>query len=224
MKYQLRLLHYSLLILVIASSTHLKAQQKENIYGPDEDAKALQFQIAENFRLTSFNGSTISYINHVSKKRAHRIGLSISNRYRHQDQPEVEDADVYSTRLDSDLRASFTWKNYTDPEALIKFYYGFGPGITVGYDRLKSKSTTRKNRDNMYTIALSGLAYAGAEWFFHPSISLHAEYGASVMGGYSRREANTEQLDSGEKDKEVRNVKEIQFGGSGVRFGISVYF
>src|SRR5699024_10398661 len=110
------------------------------------------------------------------------------------------------------LAASYTWMNYINPENDIKFYYGYGPGINVGYAHTESGDTMIEDvTTTQYGIA--ALGYAGVEWFFHKSMSIHAEYGASLRFKMRKIDGIQETED-----------KIFRFGGDGVKLGISAYF
>ena len=66
------------LILLLIGVQLVVAQEPES--GTTDPAKswALEFQINENFSLSSFQGSTISAKYHFSPKRAMRFGISLS--------------------------------------------------------------------------------------------------------------------------------------------------
>ena len=176
-----------------------------------ENSRALQFGIGENFRLSNFDGSAFSYKRHTAANRANRIALSFDNQFNRLSDPDVDDSETNRTRLS--LNMNYTWMHYTDPEADVKLYYGYGPGFSFLYDNQNPPGD-----DNSTTISglgLYGTAYTGVEWFFHHSISLHAEYRGTLM--FSRisqsRDAASDSRDTS-----------IRLRSNGVMFGLSAYF
>lgn len=73
----------------------------------------------------------------------------------------------------------------------------------------------------MYGI--SAIGYTGVEWFFHSSMSLHAEYRGSFRVDHKRDKQTTE-MDGSEETDSTMNSTSFRFGGEGVRFGLSVFF
>jgi len=206
----------SLLTLSIAHG-----QENESPLPMQEGSKALQFQISDNFNLSSFSGSVFSYKRHISEVRANRIGLNLTSRYSMAKYPDSE-IERDDTDLGFQLGIEFTRMHYTDPNAEIKFYYGYGPGINVGLNRIvrNQANTTNTIRDAHYGI--SGIGYAGVEWFFHSSMSLHAEFRGSIQLNHRRAKQSREEEFSEESNRNNRTT--VTLGGDGVRFGLSVYF
>lgn len=176
-----------------------------------ENSRALQFGIGENFRLASFSGSAFSYKRHTAADRANRISLSFDNRFNRASNPDEEDSAVHRTRLS--LNLNYTWMRYTDPGADVKLYYGYGPGFNVLHE--KHNPPGDDNSSTNTGLGLYGIAYTGVEWFFHDSLSLHAEYRASLM--FNRSSHNRDSA----SDFRYTNV---MLRSNGVRFGLSAYF
>lgn len=176
-----------------------------------ENSRALQFGIGENFRLTNFKGSAFSYKRHTAADRANRIGLSFDNQFNRRSDPDVDDSATNRTRLN--LNVNYTWMHYTDPEADVKLYYGYGPGLNVLYE--KQDPPGEDNSTTITGFGLNGIAYTGVEWHFHHSLSLHAEYRASLMFNRSSlsRDAASDSRDTN-----------ILLRSNGVMFGLSAYF
>lgn len=188
-------------------------------YGQDsllsEDSRALQFRITDNFNLSSFTGSLFSYKWHISSDNAHRIGLSLNTVYAERDDTFGSRGEIDLSNLDFNIFINFSWMHYLNPGADMKFYYGYGPGVSLGYSQgTNSREDGSKLTGTTKRYAIAALGYAGVEWFFHHTMSLHAEYGASLRFSYRNREIGISETE----DKVVRA------GGDGVKFGISVYF
>lgn len=188
-------------------------------YGQDvqlsDSSKALQFQITEDFVPSSFSGSILSYKWHVSADEARRLGVSLNADYltRELNAPQRSDKTTNSSNIN--LSVVFSWMHYINPEAEVKFYFGYGPTLSYGYRKAQieqENGTKQEVTTNRY--AIGALGYAGVEWFFLDSMSLHAEYGASIRYRYTNSDHNTYES----------NTKGLHLGGDGVKFGISVYF
>ena len=205
------------LLLLAIPFTVIKAQQADTTSSLAEGNYALQFQISEHFNIGSFRGSALSYKRHYADSKAHRIGLSFSNHNRWDRFDRDNSFDGSNQNEESawsvSLGASYTWMRYTNPDEDVKFYYGYGPGINFS-------SYTRDQNGSSYRLSVgaSGIAYAGVEWFFQRSMSLHAEYGASLR--ISRRRTKV----TNENNRRHTHDTLISLGGNGVQFGISAYF
>jgi len=209
----------TILLIFLPFSLSLAQQEKSNDNPLATNSKALQFQISDNFNLASFSGSVISYKWQLSENRAKRIGVSLNNQFVTQDFP---DADRDENTLFFNTSVEYTWLNYTDPTSDIKFYYGYGPVVSFRFNRNETddENTNSTSRDVWYGAGATG--FAGGEWFFHSSMSLHAEYRAGVQVLHQRFSRDIEDSLGDEDINEYSTI--ISFGGNGVRFGLSIYF
>jgi hypothetical protein len=201
--------------------SHVQAQDSENLSPLQEGSRALQFQISDNFNLNSFSGTLFSYKRHLSEDRANRIGLSLNSQYTTNDFPDNEN-DREDSLTDFNLGMEYTRMHYTNPDSEIKFFYGYGPRINFGYDRTVIDETNSKLTNQSALYGISGIGYAGVEWFFQSSISLHAEYRGAISINHRRLKQATETNVS--EDTSRVNSTSFRLGGDGVRFGLSVYF
>ncbi|MCH8495123.1 MAG: hypothetical protein LAT57_05760 [Balneolales bacterium] len=211
-----------LILIITIPICFVYGQDSDNSHSLQRGSKALQFEISNNFTLSSFTGSVISYKYHVSDNQARRIGLSLNNSYIERDLPESE-TEYKNDQLDVSLGVEYTWLNYTQPDSDMKFYYGYGPRINVGYvmrDQVFGERSTDMKR-NMLGVA--GIGYAGVEWFFKSSMSLHAEYRMSAQVNYYS-ERNRIEIEGEGTDSSKNTITTFTLNGDGVRFGLSVYF
>ncbi|MEX2456315.1 MAG: hypothetical protein WD381_03335 [Balneolaceae bacterium] len=199
-------------LLLFISSSMVFAQDSEPNHSLTEDAKALQFSITENFTLSSFEGNVFSYTWHSSDDRANRLSLGMQNWFLNETDPNA-DAEL-SRNVDIDLNLSYSRIHYTDIENDIKFYLGYGPGVHFTHHYRTSTSQDFYNTG----VGVSFHGLTGVQWFFHPSISMHAEYGASLQTQFIREKRENQQGDVN------RNNNSFSLSGDGVRFGLSVYF
>jgi len=215
-----RFLFIALLSPLLTLST-VQAQNSDDTLPLQEGSKALQFQISDNFNLNSFSGTLVSYKSHLSEDRANRVGLSLNSRFTisafPDDDNEREDSDT-----DIILGMEYTRMHYTNPDSEIKFYYGYGPGINFKYGRTVVDQTNSESIIQSALYGISGIGYAGVEWFFHSSISLHAEYRGAIQVNHRRVKRTTES--NSVEDTNRNNGTSFSLGGDGVRFGLSVYF
>lgn len=212
---------FSILLSPFLMITIAQAQNTDQPSRLVEGSRALQFQISDNFNLNSFSGTLFSYKRHLSEDRANRIGLSLNSQYTTSDFPDNEN-DREDSITDLNLGMEYTRMHYTNPESEIKFYYGYGPGINFGYDRTVIDETNSKSTNQSVLYGISGIGYAGVEWFFHSSMSLHAEYRGAVRMSHRRVKQTTES--NVNEDTNRLNSTSFSLGGDGVRFGLSVYF
>jgi len=220
----------SLLLLI----TKLCADGKDStdIFIKD-DSKCLQFLIGSDFRLSSFQGSTISFKKHLSNTRAFRFGVTISG--------NIEDRnDFYDYENDTlDYRQIKDINNFGIniigqylkyiPYKHSHLYYGCGPRIIFSKTTIKSQtqvyttgdweasSTAGKSYSKNFQIGL--IFVAGIEVFISKSISIHSEYNQ----GISYRYYWYKQYINDNTDL-IRKNNSYFFDKSGVKFGCSFYF
>ncbi len=188
---------------------------------------ALQFQINENFRLSNFQGSTLSGKYHFSTRDAIRLGLSISF--------SDSDGEVSSNALDTinvitntidnssyGITVNTQYIRYIKGTDDISFFVGGGPFIVYSTStsnreiREKQPVEKYKSTRDSYTFGIDLLL--GVEWWFHKYMSLSAEYGMKFM--YSSRETINE------LGVVRRKLSEnfFRITANSINFGITVYF
>lgn len=201
-----------LILLLFISSSTVFAQNLEPKHSLTEDARALQFSITENFTLSSFEGDVFSYKWHSSDDRANRLSLGMQNRFKKETDP---DADVdLSKDANINLSLNYSRIHYSDIDNDIKFYFGYGPGVHFIHNY--RTSTTGNTRNTGGGASFRGLT--GVQLFFHQSMSLHAEYEASLRANFMKEHTENQQVNVN------LNSNSVALTGDGVRFGISVYF
>ena len=215
-----RLLFITLLSPLL-TFTIAQAQDTKQSSPLAEGSTALQFKISEYFNLNSFSGTLFSYKRHLSEDRANRIGLNLNTRYTTSDFPDNENEREDSV-ADISLGIEYTRMHYTNPDSEIKFYYGYGPAVNFGYDRSVRDQTNSESERQTTSYGISGIGYAGVEWFFHSSMSLHAEYLGSIRVTHRRTKVTTESNVTDDTNR--TNTTSFSLRGNGVRFGLSVYF
>lgn len=210
---------YVFLVLIISSNIIL-AQDKEEHKG----LYALQFQIGQNFQLSSFQGSVISGKYNFSDRDALRLGVSITTN--NQDQNGLvnhhDQLDNYSSTMKNiinnfSIGLQYIRNNYYRWN--INFYYGAGPIIGYNYNDNNTKDNFGNINRVMNTQWNYGIsAMAGVEWYFLKDMSLSAEYG--IMYNYFQETMANTQPNTDSTTK----IKGFLIQPLGVRFGLSVYF
>jgi len=206
-------------------------------------ARAIQFQIGDNFELKAFDGMSVSFKRHSSAESAWRLGVMLDL--------EIDDADselsnVYSEALiveshvvDSNgqsLRVDLLQLRYPSPERNVCWYWGVGPRLR--YSRYEEETTTVRgsqatsdeqfSREYGHSWSVGALGVGGVEWFVSGDVSLHAEYAASLEYGASTRELDEWRGEDGGLPTYHRAVSQTgtgwDFGGTQAIFGASLYF
>jgi hypothetical protein len=203
---------------------------------------SLQFQISQNFTLSSFQGSNFSAKKHFSPRSAIRFGIGLSGYSRDQELTINRDNDNslhHEDQLDDklievDLNCYYLY--YPHPQRRINMYFGGGP--LIGFMNFNDKLNTQEvyqdtlNRDvstdeDFQSISVGVVGLIGVEWFLNQQISIHAEYGSSISYVKEERE-ETRITNAFENDKETRVTKSegyrINWRSNSVKFGVSVYF
>jgi hypothetical protein len=200
-------------------------------------AWALQFQINNNFSLSSFQGSTLSAKRHYSNKKAIRFGVSLNGSFSDQDQSS-EVPGMVGPKNESDENSQSIGINtqyvfYPAPDKSVNFFFGAGPftqflrsNRTSTTSSGFSTSTRTKTKGTTWAAGISGVL--GVEWFATRSISFVAEY-SSNLGYNSASQTDTAEQKTGTSGYTVTNElkrksKGLQLSSGFVRFGLSVYF
>lgn len=193
---------------------------------------ALEFQIAENFKLTSFDGAVISGKYCFDNSLAIRLGISFSSREDINDNNSSSTSNYFSgsekNELSSyDLQIKSQLLLYNPLIENISFYWGGGLIFSYNYN----KQTRKIVADTVlitYDDKISGFGYgldaiAGVEWFVRKNISLSGEYGLEIKYQNLNKEQN--RIDSVQPIYKVNgSSKSTRLNGSYVRLGLSIYF
>jgi hypothetical protein len=188
---------------------------------------ALQFQINDNFQLSSFQGTVFSGKYHFCSRDAIRLGLSIEFG---DSESETEITRIDTTDFDrvksDDSRYSATvntqYIRYLGVTNNISFFGGIGPFVRIF--NLTTESIINENgidvkRESKRNGFSTGAdVILGMEWWFYKYMSLSAEYGMkfSYMSSEDKLKDDTIEIES--------TSKSFYLGGNHVNFGITVYF
>lgn len=195
-------------------------------------AWAMQFQINQDFTLSSFKGATLSLKRHYSPSRALRFGLNLGGSFSNSEERRANNTNVESDRNNQSIGLVSEYVFSSSSEKSAKLF--FGVGSSLGFSRssqtqpiLISQSQTReKNVTQDWSAGIIGVI--GVEWFANAHISLLAEYSSFL--GYSsyRRKLIYEQQDSNGgfvvTGESWLNIDSFSFSARSVNFGLSVYF
>lgn len=188
---------------------------------------ALQFQVADNFNLSSFQGTTLSGKYHFSCRSALRFGLSIELGDSQTDiKVNYFDTTLAKSSSDDSNRFGFTIKSqyihYMRGTKDISFFGGLGPSfnyfkLTRNRDLIINGTNQFNETDGTgFTIGLDLIA--GVEWMFADKMALSAEYG--LFFSYSSTENNSKD----EAQEATSEYESFNLSGNHINFGLSVYF
>ena len=224
---------FSLLFFILSLLSTTTAQTS---YLDSLDGKfALQFQIGENFTLTSFQGATFSSKYHLGKRSAIRLGVSLfmddASYNEHETYIDTlnitNDSEGNSNRNGIGFTLNSQYIAYLVSTDDIGFYIGSGP--TFSFRNSDEESERSSNSSGKYTTSYSndffsiGLdAIAGVEWSFYKNMSLSAEYGIKFY--YYHETDNYTTSYEFETRTNERTQEGIHLTANYVNFGISVYF
>lgn len=209
---------FTLFLCLLLVPLGTQAQEAGPNHSLQSGARALQFQITDDVNLESFSGTILSFKWQRTNRTAYRAGLSLNGDYSTNTRESGAD-ELDNSRGGFDLLLNFSWMNYINPQDDVKFYYGYGPQVGGGYNQRTVEDSFDEEKVKRMMLSVGGLGYAGVEWFFQKSMSIHAEYQASVR--YLHINQNIER-DQGSDNKETS--RGFHLGGDGVVFGVSVYF
>lgn len=188
---------------------------------------ALQFQVANNFQLRSFQGATLSGKYHINSFSAVRIGLSVNltNDVGNEFQ-QLLDTAVYNGSDASNHITGFNintqYLYYLETLNEVFFYCGAGPNVGYTFTKQRAHQITQDTSFNVNQTTKTlefGLDFlTGVEWMFSKRMSLSAEYGLSLY--YIKNKYY--------RDDPVRsaktNEKSFNIRPANIKFGLSIYF
>ncbi|NWF90599.1 MAG: hypothetical protein HXY50_14195 [Ignavibacteriaceae bacterium] len=192
---------------------------------------ALQFQVAENFKLTEFQGSIISAKYNLTNALSLRFGISFNsqNHKHNQDNLILDTNEKYISDYEMDnysvqIKPQLIYSSPIMED--VSFYWG--GGFLIMYE--KNTENSESSVDTLFSTYVrksSGFGYGleavfGVEWFVKNNISLSGEYGFQL----SHIKINTKQTRT-ENGSNIQNNSDDSYTrgqGNSVRLGISIYF
>jgi hypothetical protein len=201
-----------------------------------DGAKALQFEITDNFNLSAFQGAAISLKKHTSNSFAWRLGLDLNLQVSDQESASERDYEAYAESIRDEnsqiINLRLQGLFYPHHTAGIRLFYGFGP--VFGFSHRKSvkveerieynRITENTSKLNTWKAGLTGVL--GVEWFPAKRISLLAEYVSEFTYEYMKSTSESVAMvpDDIFSTKSETINKNVRFYPAQVRFGLSVYF
>lgn len=195
-----------------------------------QGAWALQFGIADNFRLTSYEGGFFSVKRHFSDRSALRA--MVDGGFSTSDSGSGSTSSTYHSEAEYDqwdIGLNVIYQRYLNPGADVAVYFGVGPSVSYESSTRKNTSvrvgtdSTAVTTSDQNTSRVGGMFVFGAEFFATSSISLHAEYNGSLR--YSSSESTSETKYYNNTRRKSGNDSDGWTAGAGsVRFGLSAYF
>ncbi len=200
-------------------------------------SQSLQFGVGYDFKLSPFQGATVSYERFVRDRLALRVGAEISMDY--SEGPYVDEYDdVITGSSDVDVAE---WRHaYSISCHLVSYragrvalFYGGGPKATYSgyldeyYDFYPSGGDIYSCRTRYWNYSWgAGLeGVAGVQWVLSDRFRLLAQYATAVMYGHSFREEL--QVSEGETRRFARETHDryfVQVTPQAVQAGLSVSF
>lgn len=236
----------AVVLFMALSACQMNAQTQtlssENL---SDSSRALQFQIGSNFDLFSFQGTVFSYLQHINKEAALRLGLSVSvggsNSDNSMDDFSITGDSLYQRSLENLDRKSSSFQlnaqliRYFNPGGKLLLYGGAGPFLRYEYTKEKRetaeklpyaipsgsiRNSTNELKSSFWTPGIMGVL--GVEWFAAKGISFMAEYGLQAAYTWGKGE------NTSKSDLNVRKTNTQQSGwgltGNNVKLGLSLYF
>ena len=188
---------------------------------------ALQFQIDGLYRLTSFQGSTLSGKYNFSDRDVVRLGISINITDSDRDNSinEIDTTRVYyeygeENRLD--VRINTQYIRHISVINDISFFAGGGPFVSF-FSSDEASKVIRYGEEIDRKRTLDGFSFGlefilGVEWMFYDNMTLSAEYG--INADYSKSDAKEVE---GETIQESTS-KSYNLNYNRIKFGLSIYF
>ena len=223
-----------------ASSQSEEPTRKKLSNSLRDSVYALQFQIDQNFSISSFQGGIISVKKHLADNAAVRIGVSLTASSAQSDESvKNSPADTIRGSTSSNPRGfsvgvTAQYVYYADTPAPINLYFGGGPLLNYSRfarnDEQNDFSGSNFNRrkygseENRWSLGAGG--QLGVEWFATEYISLLGEYGISLTYSWSKYVNSTTYSNNGGEYTQERDTQAniFQFNPVSVKLGLSVYF
>ena len=221
---QHRQLILSILCYLTLSPTIMIAEAPSSSTGKllNSGAGALEFQI-KNLKIYSFEGGTISYKKYLKGSKAFRVGISLVNSRKSEEQDRRIENDfitIDSTIAYTDQSSVFSdfyeisintqYLRYFNPHDDFHSYIGLGPILGIGLSSSEntsvrylalinvSKTPGRRRRATGRGVVprsiFTGItASMGVEWSCRKNISLLAEYHAAFLIGKRTYKSSSKQ-------------------------------
>ena len=208
---------------------------------------ALMFKIS-SFNLYNFQGLGFSAKRHYTPNSSIRFGLDYDYSYSDSDgndsyayidygrEEVIESISAYHK-----ITINIQYIYYTDPDAVINFYYGAGPSVSYSFSSSEYKRTSDysgmggpsyneeifQSQSDSYGLGLGAQGVLGVEWFVSDHISLLGEYGIIAQYEWDKYESFSKiYRDSVLYRNSVYtdDDESVYFEPLSIKLGLSVYF
>lgn len=192
---------------------------------------AVQFEVGNDFKLSSFDGVIVSLKYNLSSKFAFRFGAGVN--LSNSDQT-LDFSDYYSgysgrERFNDNSQDIIFISNilfYPNPRSLLNIFFGVGPRVSyqnVNDERIYIDGYKGYQKTNSWAVGLNGVF--GCEWFPMKYLSLFGEYSVYGTYGESTYKNYVRQISTGEIVEYYYLYSDnFQFRGNIARLGLSLYF
>jgi hypothetical protein len=227
----------TVLALFVLAALSVAAEAGDYASTLQKGSQALQFGVGYDFKLSPFQGATISYERFVRDRLALRVGAHVSTRY--SDGPHAEELQVdVEAREEVDLTDwqhdySLSCQLVSYREGRVALHYGGGPRVTYSnyYNEdfylygwgTEISSRSSSSWSHSWGVGLGGLA--GVHWVLNDRFRLQAQYATTFMYGRDSYEyVSTRAGDEYERQTVTGHRDFIQFIPQEVQLGLSVSF
>jgi hypothetical protein len=230
MKLQLSILLFLLFTGLLFSQTENSEQSKSS---ETENVWALQFQILDNFQLSTFEGSAISLKKVLSDCSSLRFGVSINTAISDLDEENKTTIAKNSQKYDQvslNISSLYLWN--TPIKNDVSAYCGIGPTLSFGHYKTTSKNegfsdetyimTENITTENTFGIGVSGVV--GVEWFVKDNISILGEYETIAIYNFTKTKTEINYSNSSPNYTDERKGNVFRLYSVGVKLGVSIYF
>jgi len=199
---------------------------------------AIQFQINNNFTLGTFQGSFLSVLRRISPTSAWRLGIGLGFTTNDNDQNNHQVPDTtyrYSdnhTNSSQNIYVVFHYVKYFNIEGEVNVYMGIGPAVNFSNHRDDVENNTfkdsllsgQKTITDSHSSSIGANGSFGVEWYATRSISLVAEYGATLNYTWGSSSSNQTYLHYDPAIHSESTSHSFNLTSMGVKFGLSAYF
>ena len=238
--------------IIVCFSSRAQTQSSDST-SLKEGIWALQFGIAGNFTLTSFQGSTIGAKYQLSDKNAIRGGITISGSTgdgTSSNSGSISDSSYGTVPGSSSTKSAtislviqYLW--YMNPNGHVHFYTGLGPFISYSYSKYSSDSPYLNtvyndgsyegywehqfSASNSTQWGVGGSGVVGVEWFASRWLSLHADYSEGIQYRWGSNSSSQGNSPSTAPNYLYSNTdssgksKGWALSNGGVAFGLNIY-
>jgi len=217
------------------------AQEDTCKSSPDAPSWAMQFQIGENFKLSSFQGATISLQKYLANSKALRFGLSISGNLFDNLNKEDKNFNGTSSNLERKvnsfgIRLNTQYLKYFRNFSKTSFYIGGGPLVFWNMYNRKNKNTYKDTTGTVrpgtdqnlskHSLGFGVSLVSGVSIAITKRVYLSGEYGMILDYEYSKS-SDKRITYSGTENVEWKSnttQKSILFKNDAIKFGVTILF